>query len=654
MKRDHPPHGLPAANDEAAQLASLKRLLIGPEQEDLAALRRDIDDPARQRQQVAAQLPAALTETYRDAPDGLIDALDAPVGACIRESVRRDPGFFGDILYPVMGPAIRRAISQAIRGLVQQINQSVEHSLTLKGLRWRLESARTGVPFGEIVLRHTLRFRVEEVFLIQGGSGLLIQHRGRTAQQEDDHDAMSAMLTAIRDFARDTFDQVDWREARLEAIDTGEHTLWLAHGPHAYLACAVRGVAPERLRDHFNDVTERLHAQFDQLLEGFDGDPASAATVNPLLDSCLQSESPPADNGPARWPAMLFLLALLGGAGWWAWTWWQAAAQHDARQALQDSAVAALLATPGIVVADRQESGQRLELVILADPLAADPASVIAASGLGPDAYLLRSHPFESADHEVALVRAARRLQPPPAVTLTLAADGTLMATGKADAEWQERAALLAPTIPGVAAFDTAGLQPEAEPLPQRLMEALQAPEGVEAVIAGDTAVIGGLAPAAWVAEVDRRARAVDGIRNVDSGSLRAIERLRLAELQETIAGFRLSLVELDGIFPAQQARLNDLAALASEAGALAAALSTDVRLAIHGRTDGTGTLEQNRSVATRRAALAAAGLRASGLQLPPLAPEARPALPGLQGPDPALRRVDFELVITERSGEPR
>ena len=36
-------------------------------------------------------------------------------------------------------------------------------------------SPETGhLPFGEIVLRNTLRYRVEEVFLIQGGSGLVL------------------------------------------------------------------------------------------------------------------------------------------------------------------------------------------------------------------------------------------------------------------------------------------------------------------------------------------------------------------------------------------------------------------------------------------------------------------------------------------------
>ena len=88
---------------------------------------------------------------YDEAPEELTRALEQPFSACIEDSVQRNQGFFADILFPIMGPAIRRSISQALKGLVQQINQTLEHSLTVKGLRWRLEAARSGVPFAEVV-----------------------------------------------------------------------------------------------------------------------------------------------------------------------------------------------------------------------------------------------------------------------------------------------------------------------------------------------------------------------------------------------------------------------------------------------------------------------------------------------------------------------
>ena len=76
----------------------------------------------------------------------------------------------------VIGPAIRRSISEALRALLQNLNRTLDQSFSLKGLSWRIEAWRTGVPFHQILLRNTLIYRVEQVFLIHRDSGLLIQH----------------------------------------------------------------------------------------------------------------------------------------------------------------------------------------------------------------------------------------------------------------------------------------------------------------------------------------------------------------------------------------------------------------------------------------------------------------------------------------------
>jgi len=73
-----------------------------------------------------------------------------------------------------MGPAIRRAIGEALSRLIQSLDRALDHSLTWRGLGWRLEAARTGRSFAEVVLAHTLVFRVEQVFLIHRRTGLLL------------------------------------------------------------------------------------------------------------------------------------------------------------------------------------------------------------------------------------------------------------------------------------------------------------------------------------------------------------------------------------------------------------------------------------------------------------------------------------------------
>jgi hypothetical protein len=68
-------------------------------------------------------------------------------------------------------PSIRKAIAETMSGLVNTINRAIEHSLSPQGIRWRIESWRTGVPFAQIVMRHALVYRVEQVFLVHAETG---------------------------------------------------------------------------------------------------------------------------------------------------------------------------------------------------------------------------------------------------------------------------------------------------------------------------------------------------------------------------------------------------------------------------------------------------------------------------------------------------
>jgi hypothetical protein len=471
----------PAANDEQSALTSLKTLLVGEEQDALERLRRETGDPRIQSARQARILPQSLRQAYADAPADLEDALSRPVAAAIKRTVRRNPDLVTDILYPVMGPAIRRSISHALKGLVQQINQTLDYSLSLRGLRWRLQAARSGVPFAEFVLRETLRYRVEEVFLIQPGSGLLIAHLGREGGPAHDADAVSAMLTAIRDFAGDTLDRGG--ENRLETVDVGEHTLWLVNGPRAYLAAAIRGVPPATLRAEFSAVLESIHASHGNLLADFAGEPDKAAPLRPLLETCLRSELNPAARRGKPWPLILLTGLVLGALAWWGHSAWQAQREAAQQRDRVEAALQRLDASPGIVVTDWRHDATGLVVRGLHDPLTPAPGTLLQDAGLPPNRLALDFRPYQSSVPAVILERARRRLQPPEGVDIALDTARTLSLRGLAPARWMEDAALLAATVPGVEQVDLSGLRSIDTVLRERLETALAPPDGVSVAV---------------------------------------------------------------------------------------------------------------------------------------------------------------------------
>jgi OOP family OmpA-OmpF porin len=105
----------------------------------------------------------------------------------------------------------------------------------------------------------------------------------------------------------------------------------------------------------------------------------------------------------------------------------------------------------------------------LRDPLARDPAALLARLGVDTASVDARWEPFVSTRPPLVLERARRILAPPPTVTLRLVRD-TLVAAGVAPASWMARAASLGPALPGISHVALAGV---AEALPAEL-EALR------------------------------------------------------------------------------------------------------------------------------------------------------------------------------------
>src|SRR6478752_8375088 len=94
-----------------------------------------------------------------------------------------------------------------------------------RGLKWRLEAYRSGSSFADVVLKHTVVFRVEHIFLIHRKTGLLLEHVAAQNAAAQDPQMVSGMLTAIQDFVRDSFTQAK-DGGGIDTLRLGDLLLW--------------------------------------------------------------------------------------------------------------------------------------------------------------------------------------------------------------------------------------------------------------------------------------------------------------------------------------------------------------------------------------------------------------------------------------------
>ncbi|MDX2194358.1 MAG: OmpA family protein [Gemmatimonadales bacterium] len=434
------PAPLPPAADE---LAELRRLLLAPERRQLEALQQRLDAMGLTAADVAAQLPEAIA--LRGGQDRqLARALAPTIDDALGEAVRRNPRDIATAIFPVLGPAIRKAIAETMAELVSSINRALEHSFSVRGLQWRLESWRTGVPYAQVVMKHALVYRVEQAFLIHAETGLLLAHVSPPDLSVTDADLISGMMTAIRDFVGDSFGEAEKGAGGLRTFAVGELTVMVEQGPRALLAAVVRGQAPPALLRRLQDTLEAVHFQYALPLASFDGDTAPFEPAKPLLAECLETvlstDRPREVGGRVAWLpwAVLAMLALVA-FGWWRWR----EGQRFAR------AVAALEAEPGFALLRAERDGGRWQFAGLRDPLARDPRTVLAEAGADTAAVRDRWAPHLSFDPGLVAARARAVLAAPASVRLEVRGD-TLVGGGAAPIPWlvRQRAQVVPP--PGV------------------------------------------------------------------------------------------------------------------------------------------------------------------------------------------------------------
>jgi OOP family OmpA-OmpF porin len=259
-----------------------------------------------------------------------------------------------------------------------------------------------------------------------------------------DAEMISGMLTAIQDFVRDSFGV---REGEgLETFRVGELTVQIEQGPHAILACIVRGTAPAELRDICEDALARIHGEYRQALLAFDGDAAPFAGTRAHLEACLRwrNETDERQASPVVWG---LLVVILCGIGWWGFSMVRA---HQ-RWA---SYLERLHAEPGIVVTAAEKRHGKYFVAGLRDPLAADPGQFLAQAQLSALQVLSQWEPYLALDSPLVLSRAKTILEPPDSVHLRL--DGeVLVAMGAATRHWIDETKRLARVIPGVTHVST-------------------------------------------------------------------------------------------------------------------------------------------------------------------------------------------------------
>ena len=160
-------------NDVDHNSDAICRLLTGLSQEEIHELQRRLGSDSSFKEEVSRVFSdAARINFLKD--DSFAKVISPVIADGVEQSIKKDSKKFVDILAPIMGPAIRASVINTVREHMESMDKVLTQKASFQGFKWWLEAKRTGRSHNEVILYHTLKYRVEHLFLINRNDGCLL------------------------------------------------------------------------------------------------------------------------------------------------------------------------------------------------------------------------------------------------------------------------------------------------------------------------------------------------------------------------------------------------------------------------------------------------------------------------------------------------
>ena len=482
------------------ELARLRSLLFGREIALLEKLRETLENPKDSTRMVSNVLAEAIQMRSGKDPHMRL-ALEPVIDNILKALLHKRRAEFAETLSPLMGPSIRKSITETFRSMLGSFSKSMEMAFSWKGLRWRLEAMRSGKSFSEIVMLHTLVYRVEQIFFIHSETGIALAHLANEGGDIQDADMVSAMLTAIQDFVRDCFARGD--EGKLESLQLGEYTIFIEKTSLAYLACVVRGTPPGDFRTQLRAVLELLLVEYAEPLAEFSGNIGVFAGAARIMEPCLTECSIDADKKLPLWAKVvpvLVLVAIASGLGFLHYEKQGILQQKQLQEQVlklesqiftisMQGALDQLRAEPGLLVFHVAENAKEpWQVSLLKDDLARSPQEVLREKNMATEGFVFKTIPYISYDTAIITKRVLAEITLPDSVTMDFDGKGTLSFKGNAPLAWIQQTREQAHVLHGIDYVDMQGVR---DPIMNRIAALALEVEGmvIEFPVGKDTPV---------------------------------------------------------------------------------------------------------------------------------------------------------------------
>ena len=219
------------------------------EREEFAQKLNDLDDQLNSRNRLEEKIQPIL-DTERDNLKYKFPELFGPqITESISKQIRESQDEVVEALYPILGRMIKKYITSEIEKLSEKVDEQMKLAFSWEAWKLRIKAWLTGTPQKSVIISKLIEPKIEEIFIIEKQSGLLLGSFSKN--HSVDQDMIAAMLTAIKAFVEDAF---KGEEQELDSIDYDNYKIVIKNFKSFFIAVVTSGGMSLAFRDKLDDT----------------------------------------------------------------------------------------------------------------------------------------------------------------------------------------------------------------------------------------------------------------------------------------------------------------------------------------------------------------------------------------------------------------
>lgn len=189
----------------------------------------------------------------------------------VRTELKESKDALIEAIYPLIGKLIRKFVQVEFEKLSENVDKQLDRTFSVQNIKKQLIALWEGISHKDLIIKELIPPVVEEIFVIDQESGIL--HGKYSHNNTIDQDVIAGMLTAIKSFIEDAFQQ---KTGSLDMIEYGTFKIIIQNSYKFYLTAIVSGSVNTKYKTQLLDYLELFAEQnLTQSLENLSEDETS-------------------------------------------------------------------------------------------------------------------------------------------------------------------------------------------------------------------------------------------------------------------------------------------------------------------------------------------------------------------------------------------